>query len=760
MATLPTFEIEADVAAVFLSYFQRAPEFEAMEWYAQLYIDLLEAQGDDPAAEQNAFKALSAQIYADGVGAGEVPAGPTVTNEWYVNYLYSNVLGRDPDEEGLAYWTGELDAGNIDRAELVGILIAAAQGNERDAAYVDNRTFVAVEFAQWENSNPQILDGLKYNAAEVLIGVNEDFDTVIAAQEKLNSNTGQIGETFQLTPGIDTFEGTVLDDTFNAFYEGEGASTLTNFDTIDGDEGWDVLNIYTDGTANASVPGNASIMNIEEVNIFEGDIAGIVPPGHKALGDASAYQGVRELWQIGGAQNVTNLRAETVAGFEDVMLFGGEGEDWSMVDVQAASGATEANIALIGADGEDGMAFLEVGGNALDTVNVFGGLEHDDDMLFLLIEAGVDVTGVNVNTAVDTYVAINLFDDDITSFDASGSTGDVWYAVSDAVRNVTMGLGDDVIIFGDTPTLFQNIDGGDGFDVAALGASTFQTQDYDAINQMTNVEGLAFWDEDATIQLDAAQVADFGLLAFGIPDDEFEVIVAEISNLAADQMLEVAHDDVAFLGLHNAAADVFLDVQEDAWADLMIMEGGLGATGGTLTLVGEGSVDVSNVVEGGTAGKFATIDASMLGGDLEVEQMAAGFVETVLLGASGDEVTLTVGTEGTLSSSTKGATDVLLNFNSNVATDHDAILLGGEGAADLADVVEADVSSASTLNQAFAEAASGEYDGNLVFFLWSGDTYLFANTGTDAGYDNSDLTMLVTGEHDFSQEGLIVWPDM
>ncbi len=754
MATLPTFEIEADVAAVFLSYFQRAPEFEAMEWYAQLYIDLLEAQGDDPAAEQNAFKALSAQIYADGVGAGEVPAGPTVTNEWYVNYLYSNVLGRDPDEEGLAYWTGELDAGNIDRAELVGILIAAAQGNERDAAYVDNRTFVAVEFSQWENSNPQILDGLKYNAAEVLIGVNEDFDTVIAAQEKLNSNTGQIGETFQLTPGIDTFEGTVLDDTFNAFYE--DSSTLTSFDTIDGDEGWDVFNVYVEGEggANAMFPGTASVTNVEEVNLFGAGSA------QESLTNAANYDGVLELWQIDSARNVTNLGAETVAGFENVMLNLGGEDDWSVVDVQAANGVTEANIALIGVDGEDGMAFLEVGGNALDTVNVFGELEHDDDMLFLLFEAGVDVTGVNVNTAVDTYVAVNLFDDDITSFDASGSTGDVWYAVSDAVRNVTMGLGDDVIIFGDTPNLFQTIDGGDGFDVAALGAATFQTQDYDAINQMTNVEGLAFWDEDATIELDAAQVADFGLLAFGIPDDEFEVIDAEISNLAADQMLEVAHDDVAFLGLHNAAADVFLDVQEGAWADLMIMAGGLGATGGTLTLVGEGSVDVSNVVEDGTAGKFATIDASMLGGDLEVEQMAAGFVETVLLGASGDEVTLTVGTEGTLSSSTKGATDVLLNFNSNVATDHDAILLGGEGAADLADVVEADVSSASTLNQAFAEAASGEYDGNLVFFLWSGDTYLFANTGTDAGYDNSDLTMLVTGEHDFSQEGLIVWPDM
>src|SRR5690606_20042633 len=143
-----------------------------------LYNQLLADEGDSPGAVQNAFKQLSAQIYLDGTGAGEVPSEVTASNEWYVGYLYQNVLGREADVEGLAYWVSQLEAGNIERAELVAIILDAAAGDERDAAYVLNRTNVALQFAQWENSNPQILDSLTYNAAQVLSEVNENPDSI------------------------------------------------------------------------------------------------------------------------------------------------------------------------------------------------------------------------------------------------------------------------------------------------------------------------------------------------------------------------------------------------------------------------------------------------------------------------------------------------------------------------------------------------------------------------------------------------------
>src|SRR5690606_23899732 len=113
-----------------------------------------------PTAEPDAFKALSTQIYLDATGNGEVPAGPTITNSWYVDYVYENVLGRSPDESGNAYWTNQLDTGAIVRSEFMALIIDAAAGDERDGAYIQNRTNVAVEFSSWENSNPELLDTL------------------------------------------------------------------------------------------------------------------------------------------------------------------------------------------------------------------------------------------------------------------------------------------------------------------------------------------------------------------------------------------------------------------------------------------------------------------------------------------------------------------------------------------------------------------------------------------------------------------------
>src|SRR5690625_3054521 len=139
MATLPHTQIQADVAGVFLSYFQRAPEFEAMQWYSQHYIQLLAEQGNNPAARQNAYKALADQIYLDGTHSNEVPPADSISNDAYVHLLYHNLLGREPDPTGAAYWVEQLNSGAVARGELVAIMLEAAlDGDPRDSAWVSN----------------------------------------------------------------------------------------------------------------------------------------------------------------------------------------------------------------------------------------------------------------------------------------------------------------------------------------------------------------------------------------------------------------------------------------------------------------------------------------------------------------------------------------------------------------------------------------------------------------------------------------------
>ncbi len=523
------------------------------------------------------------------------------------------------------------------------------------------------------------------------------------------------------------------------------------------------------------MPDTASVSNVEIVNIVSEN--GVAPWGSNSLTNASNYVGVEQLWQIGGATHVMNVTNEVVAGFDSVTDLGGDAEWGNQVGTVAA--ATEANIALANVDGAaltahgewDGEASQYRAGNQLNTVNVVGALSDADDEIVLNVIAGNNVETVFVNSEVNAELGVvasqnayaeGAYDaeaDTVAELDASGSTGDIEVNAS-KFDAVTLGAGDDVLIFDEAPSLFQDIDAGEGLDIAALGLATFQTEDYDAINQMENVEALGFYNGEDDIKLDAAEVAEFKTLVFGLEDDVSGWVDAEISNLAADQQLVVTADDGADLVLKDSAADVSLLVEEDAWADLWIANDGLGETGGTLTLTGEGMAWVDNVAMVGAedAGKFATIDASGLEGGVHVWEMAAGFEETVLLGDGSDMVGIDVRSGEDLSSSTKGATDLIVDFNSDLNDeDHDVLWIDGMEAPEAGYPEKVDVSSAESLNQAYAEAAAEEYGDDLVFFLWEGDTYLFANTGTAAGYDNSDFALQLTGEHNFAQEGLIDW---
>ncbi|MBU4611583.1 DUF4214 domain-containing protein [Achromobacter sp. GG226] len=509
MAIIDTVDAREDVAVLFLSYLGRAPEYQAMNYYVTLYKQLGVEQGDDPAAVQNAFKALSAQIFIDAGTVGEIPSGESVTNGEYVDWIYQNVLGRAADEAGRAYWIAQLDNGSIDRAELVGIVIASAYDDERDGAYLTNRTTVALEFAKFENSNPQILGNLEFNAAQVLDGVNEDPASIDAALAKLSSATGG-GQSFFLTPGVDKLVGTAGDDVFNALpvnpATGEPSQTLGAFDSIDGGAGRDTLNIYSGAATDNVLPANVSIKNIEVINLFNTATQEFNTGGGQL--DASKFTGVQELWQHGAAVDVANLADTTAAGFKNL-----EGD--TTVDVSAAEAATTVAVIVDGVDGDisldvnagkattvvadfsnvEGEADLDIDsdtvigveasftnveyadvsleGKALDNVaielsnvenaDIYAGGEKVSSVLvtgeLAAVEEGeeeneielyveTDVQTLTVTTQVNTYLDVDAYSEGskLDTVDASTSTGDIFFVAEGNVKNVSTGAGDDTII--------------------------------------------------------------------------------------------------------------------------------------------------------------------------------------------------------------------------------------------------------------------------------------------------------------------------
>ncbi|GAA5236438.1 DUF4214 domain-containing protein [Verticiella sediminum] len=824
MATIGIEEAREEVAGLFLAYMGRAPEYQAMSYYVGRLQTLAAEQGDGDDALDHAYLALSAEIYVSAQANGEIPSEVNSTNNEYVTWIYENVLGRAPDEEGLEYWVTQLDNGTFGREDLLAVIIRSVQDQDpgsRDAMFFSNRLEVALEFAKFENSNPHILPTLGTNAAQILAGVNEDPASVDAALELLYSATGG-GQSFNLTIGVDNLVGTSGDDTFTALpvnaSNSQPATTLGRFDSIDGGAGRDTLNIVTDEDGNNAVQ-QGSVKNIEVVNIYNN---GSIFANTDGVVDASKFVGVEEIWQHNDATIVANVGDDVTVGFRDIeKVLGGEEFGIAVAGVLTAENTTATTIAFdnfgttldTGEDGPDiglrvGVAIAA--GESLNEVNLtgsLGGAEGEAAWLVFGAVTGSETETFTLNTEIDT-VLLAALGENVTTIDASGSTGDLIYihglldaldalgedgSVTDQLAGALGamlgdymdtpsdlgdyrpafigGAGDDIIIAADV-RLTDSIDGGEGDNSLVLltQEEEFQTENYDALDGLQNIQNLALLVTAEDFTLDATRLTGFEGLAISSLSGSF----VEVQGLAADQALVLANpialleDASGVLGLEallnfpsymelqltDAAADVTLGIDGsiyvNAWAgeedDETETYTGVGATGGTLTVVGGVAVPAT---EDGQApsvfqysndsSKFSTIDVSDYQGYFDLFDMSATVAETVTLGeGSEDSIFIVVGDgEETLSSSTFGLMDVIEDFDAAeddlyVDTELDFSLFTFTG-------------TPGSLNAAFSAAAAADASSTgIVLFQFDGDTYLYHNS-TGGGYDTDDFAIKLVG---------------
>jgi hypothetical protein len=275
----------------------------------------------------------------------------------------------------------------------------------------------------------------------------------------------------ELTTGQDTVQGTAADETINAKYGGAATptTTFTPFDTIDGGAGTDTFNIYTSGAVNGVFPANASVQNVEIVNVYNTAAAGV-------FGDASKFVGVTQLNQLGASVDaVTNLLATTTAGFS------GTQQDGLNVTAQAA--ATSAAVALTNANdgsptGLNSGITLNVSGTKLNAVTVAGTLAPslggtaaaNPAALTLAITGDAAATALTVNTAVKSTLTVAGMTAS-TSVDASASTGDLTYTSAPAgIATIKTGSGADVVQLNtsDSATISANLETGAGKDAITV----------------------------------------------------------------------------------------------------------------------------------------------------------------------------------------------------------------------------------------------------------------------------------------------------
>src|SRR5690554_6060691 len=113
MATQETLN---QVQQLYVAYYGRPADAAGLAFWA----DELEANGGDVSVIINDF-GNSAEFEAR---FGDL------SNEELVNNLYQQLFGRDADAEGLAFYTGHLESGDLTLAQIASEIAGGAQDNE------------------------------------------------------------------------------------------------------------------------------------------------------------------------------------------------------------------------------------------------------------------------------------------------------------------------------------------------------------------------------------------------------------------------------------------------------------------------------------------------------------------------------------------------------------------------------------------------------------------------------------------------------
>lgn len=353
----------------------------------------------------------------------------------FINSVYSEIFGKVPSEAAFAnlnsqveYFTNLYTGAGLDNA--VDMAKGAVLGQIVGYAFVSD----AKADAQIDNQVAKML-------TDAANGVEGVYDAPLPGGSKP-------GQTFSLTAGPDSIVGTSGNDTINGLTVNAGgtaATTVSAFDSIDGGEGVDTLNIFADGANNVSLPASVTIKNVEVINLNNSTAA--FHTGTLGTVDASKFVGATAINQAGlAAANLTNLAATTTAGFKNVVAP-------LSVTIAPADAATSATIAL---DAIAEGSTLNVTATATGTLNsvVVSGTVTDTDNnktvanTNLGVKVGKDVQTLSVTTAVATNLTIadGAGTKKLTSIDASASTGAITYADTETtVASIKTGSGKDAV---------------------------------------------------------------------------------------------------------------------------------------------------------------------------------------------------------------------------------------------------------------------------------------------------------------------------
>lgn len=503
------------------------------------------------------------------------------TSEAFITALYNNLLGRDPDAEGLEFFT------NLPDSATVGDVVTAFTESPEFSDAINAQIRIFLEAAA---EGTQDYEGSVYD-------VDNDGDVDQDDQDIIDDADQPIGDIFTLTDEIDDVVGTDGNDTFRAITD----DALETADIIDGAGGDDVLNI---GATAMQAAGSATpaLSNIERINSSSTDALNL-----------SSSTGVQQVW----ARDANAVFAGVAAGL--------------VIGIDNATGAVTADVTFNGdvdlAD-DDNAVSLAVANNDGNTVDfTFGDADGNDQADIETVnvtasggDAGVlDLGGFTaleaLTVAGDGDLVVDVVDlAALVSIDGSAATGDLTVdlsggaAGSEALETLTTGAGADAITVLnaeiDSETVEINAGAGNdeiNFNVDNSGVATAASisggADGDEFNLTATIQGagtagggnlVAATDND-DLMASLVTIADFnagedvldisGLyggdritqntvdnaVAAANPDNLFEAATAALDVAGGGGIAAAGNDDLV---LFNFDGNAYIGVDADASGDL------------------------------------------------------------------------------------------------------------------------------------------------------------------------------------------------
>jgi len=428
-----------DITQVYVSTFNRAPDAKGLEYWYET----------DLAIEQ-----ISSSFFDQSETKEMYPT--TMNNTTFVEAIYNNVFNHAPDEDGLKYWSGELDNEAISRSNMILAIGNGATGKDKEI--LDNKTEVGLYHAG------RMLNDLD-KATDIMSGVNETEESVTTAKETINTLSN-----FNLTKSKDKIVAGFLDDTI----EGDALSieqTYTTGDSVDGGDGDDTLKLTL------GIGGSDPIASVKNIETIE--LTSLNPTQNHTI-NISNWTDVENI-------KITNTAAATLISnanyeFKSIFINGLSETAIQSVEVNDDIFNSSYDTLYLTLSEASPSAIARVGVANSDTEGVIEKykISSKDNSGTIL---GENVSGVSLST-VDNVSSVYIYGDsdlklltdggtDITRVDASSLEAGLEYiSTGQSGTDILGGTKRD-----DITSLYPNdtIDGGKGADLISLKAVT-QTQ--------------------------------------------------------------------------------------------------------------------------------------------------------------------------------------------------------------------------------------------------------------------------------------------